>query len=441
MDFSKTQFPFHNSGLLVYNRKKKKILLKETFLKAGKLNLKRFMFVEELKNNLNLALINKKEKGAYKAERIISTAQGSQIKTTEGKTVLNFCSNNYLGLANHPAIIEAVNASLKQYGFGMASVRFICGTTVIHKELERSISNFLNTEDTLLYSSCFDANGGVFENLLGEKDVIISASLNHASIIDGTRLSKAQTRRYQYNSGEDLDEKLRECANNRFKVVVTDGVFSMEGELAPLDVVADLCKKHKALLVVDDSHATGIIGEQGKGTASVFGVHDQVDLFTGTLGKALGGGNGGYISGRKELIDWFRNSSRPYLFSNSIAPPLVSGAIKSLEIICSPEGERLRNQLATNTDYFRKEMIHRGFKVSEGVHPIIPIILGESDKAAMMADKLLKEGIYVIGFSYPVVPENSARIRVQISATHTMQQISQAIEAFTLQGKNLGVIP
>ncbi len=384
---------------------------------------------------------SKRLDGSYKSERILITAQDSEIKTKESeKTLLNFCSNNYLGLSNHPDVKESAQKAIKSHGFGMSSVRFICGTQDLHKELEDRLSRFLLTEDTILYNSCFDANGGLFQNLLNSEDVILSASLNHASIIDGVRLSKAKKMLYHYNDMDELNNRLEETHESRFKVVVTDGVFSMEGELASLDKIAKLCQDHEALLVVDDSHATGFIGDHGRGTGEYFGVHDQVDLFTGTLGKALGGATGGYISGKKRLIEWLRNTSRPYLFSNSLAPAIIGGAIKSIDIVESKEGNELMGRSKRNTEYFREEMSKKGFQIKKGIHPIVPIMVGAANVAKSMAEDLLKEGIYVTGFSYPVVPKGEARIRVQISATHTMDQIDKAINSFVKVGNKYRVI-
>ncbi len=384
---------------------------------------------------------SKRLDGSYKSERVITTPQDSEIQTKEStRTLLNFCSNNYLGLSNHPKVKKAAQKAIESHGFGMSSVRFICGTQDLHKDLEQRLSRFLLTEDTILYNSCFDANGGLFQNLLGEEDVIISASLNHASIIDGVRLSKAKKLLYRYDDMDDLSRRLKESHGSRFKVVVTDGVFSMEGELASLDKIVEICEEHEALLIVDDSHATGFIGDQGRGTAEYFGVHDRVDLFTGTLGKALGGATGGYISGRKGIIEWLRNTSRPYLFSNSMAPALIGGAIKSIDIVESDEGHKLRTQSVRNTQYFRDEMSKKGFQIKEGIHPIVPIMLGKANIAQSMAENLLKEGVYVTGFSYPVVPNGKARIRVQISAIHTIDQIDRVIHCFTKAGKKYGMI-
>ncbi|MDH5681354.1 MAG: glycine C-acetyltransferase [Spirochaetota bacterium] len=393
--------------------------------------------LREIKGNLD----NKKSDGTYKYERVILGAQGGEIAVSGSESrILNFCSNNYLGLSSHPDVVMAAESALKTHGFGMSSVRFICGCTDLHVELEKRISDFLLTEDSILFNSCFDANGGFFQSLLSEDDIIISASLNHASIIDGVRLCRAKKALYAYNDMADLKRVLLESSDRRIKVLVTDGVFSMEGDLAPLDAISALCEEHNALLVVDDSHATGVLGHHGRGTAELMGVHEKVDMFTGTLGKALGGATGGYISGKRELVDWFRNSSRPYLFSNSMAPAVVAGSIKSLDIVQSGEGEALRLALADNTRYFRECMRDIGFQIRDGLHPIVPIMLGEASVATGMADDLLSKEIYVIGFSYPVVPEGEARIRVQLSAIHSREQIDRAVSAFSQSGKSYGVL-
>lgn len=399
------------------------------------------MISNRLKKRLLEKIDAKKEDGSYKAERIITGPQGTEIFLGGSSgPVLNFCASNYLGLSNHPAIKEAARVALESHGFGMSSVRFICGTQDLHKELEEAVSRFLQTEDTILYTSCFDANGGLFENFLGPQDTIISASLNHASIIDGVRLSKANRLRYKYDDMGELESRLKESEGAEATVVVTDGVFSMEGEFSPLNEIAPLCKQYGALLVVDDSHATGFIGEKGRGTAEYLKVHEKVDLFTGTFGKALGGASGGYISGRKEFMEWFRNTSRPYLFSNSMAPPLVAGTIKALEIVSGPEGEKLRKQCMENALYFREEMKNHGFFIKAGIHPIVPIMLGDARVASGMADDLLANGIYVVGFSYPVVPQGAARIRAQISAAHHKEQLNNAIAAFEKSGRKYGAI-
>uniref|UniRef100_UPI0002274ED0 2-amino-3-ketobutyrate coenzyme A ligase n=1 Tax=Coxiella burnetii (strain RSA 493 / Nine Mile phase I) TaxID=227377 RepID=UPI0002274ED0 len=396
--------------------------------------------MQEILSQLNKEIEGLKKAGLYKSERIITSPQNAEIKVGE-KEVLNFCANNYLGLADHPALIKTAQTVVEQYGFGMASVRFICGTQTIHKELEKDISEFLGTDDTILYSSCFDANGGLFETLLGPEDAIISDELNHASIIDGIRLCKAQRYRYKNNAMGDLEAKLKEADEKgaRFKLIATDGVFSMDGIIADLKSICDLADKYNALVMVDDSHAVGFIGENGRGTPEYCGVADRVDILTGTLGKALGGASGGYTSGHKEIIEWLRNRSRPYLFSNTVAPVIVATSLKVLELL-KTEGPQLRKQLQENSRYFRAGMEKLGFQLVPGNHPIIPVMLGDAQLATNMADHLLQEGIYVVGFSYPVVPMGKARIRVQMSAVHTQQQLDRAIEAFGQVGKKLGAI-
>lgn len=367
--------------------------------------------------------------GLLKTERIITSAQGTEIRI-EGRAdpVLNFCANNYLGLANHPRVVAAARAELERHGYGLSSVRFICGTQSIHKRLEERLAAFLGYEDAILYTSCFDANGGLFESLLGADDALISARLNHASIIDGVRLARCRRFTYVESDPADLERALKEAGAGGEKVVVTDGVFSMDGILAPLDKLAPLAAARGALLVVDDSHATGFVGERGRGTGEHFGV--KPDVVTSTLGKALGGACGGFTAGRKPLIDWMRNSSRPYLFSNSLAPSLAAGAIAALDIVESDEGTELRARLRDNTRRFRAAMRDAGFDVREGTHPIVPVMLGDARKAVRMAERLLELGVYVIGFSYPVVPKDRARIRVQLSAAHTFEQIDRTVEAF-----------
>ncbi|GDX83333.1 2-amino-3-ketobutyrate coenzyme A ligase [Deltaproteobacteria bacterium] len=379
-----------------------------------------------------------REAGTWKNERVIVSPQGSTIRVASGQEVLNFCANNYLGLADHPALIEAAKAALDSHGLGMASVRFICGTQDIHKELEASVSRFLAMDDTILYSSCFDANGGLFETICGEGDAIISDELNHASIIDGIRLAKAERLRYKHLDLADLDAKLTECAGARVKLVATDGVFSMDGDIAPLAEICDVAEKHGALVMVDDSHASGFVGKTGRGSIEHCGVMGRVDVVTSTLGKALGGSQGGFTSGRKEIIDMLRQRSRPYLFSNTVAPPIVGAAIKVFEMLS--ESTERRDRLEANTQQFRGAMAAAGFKIRPGVHPICPLMLGDARLATEMADRMLQKGIYVIGFSFPVVPRGQARIRVQISAAHTSAQIDQAVQAFTEVGRDLGVI-
>lgn len=377
------------------------------------------------------------EAGLYKNERVIGSRQGAVISVGSGE-VLNFCANNYLGLSCDPQIIAAAHDGLDERGFGLSSVRFICGTQDIHKDLEASISRFLGTDDTILYSSCFDANGGLFETLLSEEDAIISDALNHASIIDGVRLSKAQRLRYQNRDMTDLEAKLDEASSARFRMIATDGVFSMDGTYAPLPEICDLAERYGAMVMVDDSHATGFVGATGRGTPELFGVQERIDVVTSTLGKALGGAAGGFTSGRQELVDLLRQRSRPYLFSNSLAPVIVSAANKALEILEGSSDHRKR--LMENTEYFRKAMKERGFDVVDGTHPIVPIMLGDARLARDMAKDMLEEGIYVIGFSFPVVPKGQARIRVQLSAAHARDHVERAIEAFTKVGKKHGVI-
>ena len=378
-----------------------------------------------------------KLEGLFKDERVIKSPQQAKI-STGGKSVLNLCANNYLGLCNHPEVKQAAKDAIEQYGFGMSSVRFICGTLDIHKTLESRISNFLQTEDTILYSSCFDANAGLFETLLGPEDAIISDSLNHASIIDGVRLCKAKRFRYKNNNMEDLEAKLKEAADCRYKLVCTDGVFSMDGIIANLKEIADLADKYNALLMVDDSHAVGFVGENGRGTHEYNQIIGRVDIITGTLGKALGGASGGYTSGRKEIISWLRQRSRPYLFSNTLAPVIAASSIKVLDLLeKSPE---LRKQLNENSSYFRSALTNLGFDLVDGEHAIIPVMIGDAALAAKFADDLLKEGVYVIGFSYPVVPKGQARIRTQMSSAHTRDELEAAVAAFAKVGKKLGII-
>lgn len=378
------------------------------------------------------------EQGLYKPEREIHCAQQARIRIQGDREVINFCANNYLGLANHPALLEAAKQGLDERGFGMASVRFICGTQDIHHQLERKLSDFLGTEETLLYSSCFDANTGLFETLLSEKDAIISDALNHASIIDGVRLCKAKRFRYANNDMAELEQRLQESRGARYRLIATDGVFSMDGVIANLSQICDLADKYDALVMVDDSHAVGFVGERGRGTHEHHGVMDRVDILTGTLGKALGGASGGYTSGRREVIDWLRQRSRPYLFSNSLAPPMVNASIKALELL--DQSDDLRQRLRENSGYFRERMSGAGFRLSGADHPIIPVMIGDASLAGAMADRLLEEGVYVIGFSFPVVPQGQARIRTQVSATHTREQLEHAIAAFSRIGKQLGVI-
>ncbi|WP_076920171.1 glycine C-acetyltransferase [Pseudoalteromonas sp. SK18] len=381
-----------------------------------------------------------KAEGLYKNERVITSQQQAQIEVASGDKVINFCANNYLGLANSPELIKAAQQGLNDHGFGVASVRFICGTQDIHKTLEKKISQFLETEDTILYSSCFDANTGLFETILGADDAIISDSLNHASIIDGVRLCKAKRFRYANNDMADLEKQLiaADEAGAKTKLIATDGVFSMDGVICNLEAVCDLADKYDALVMVDDSHAVGFVGENGKGTPEYCNVLDRVDIITGTLGKALGGASGGYTSGKKEIVEWLRQRSRPYLFSNSLAPSIVTASIKVLEML--ENGGELRAKLWSNAKYFREQMEAVGFTCAGKDHAIIPVMLGDAKVASLMADKLLAEGIYVTGFSFPVVPKGQARIRTQISAAHSKEQLDTAIAAFTRIGKEIGVI-
>ena len=380
-----------------------------------------------LKDQLADDLSTLKAEGLYKAEVAISTPQSARIGVGDQR-LLNFCANNYLGLADHPAMIAAAQQALERWGFGMASVRFICGTAEIHKELERRLAQFLGTEDTILYSSCFDANGGLFETLLGAEDAVISDELNHASIIDGVRLCKATRFRYLNRDMADLEAKLRESQGARHRLIATDGVFSMDGYVAPLDAIVDLAERYGALVMVDDSHAVGFMGPTGAGTPELFGVQDRVDIVTGTLGKALGGASGGYTAAHTEIVEMLRQRSRPYLFSNSLAPSITAAGIAMLDLL-ETSGELLQ-QLRDNTAYFRSEMVARGFEIPESDHPIVPIMIGDAVEAAAMADRLLAEGIYVRAFSYPVVPRGKARIRTQMSAAHSRDDLDQAITAF-----------
>ncbi|MGW6930090.1 glycine C-acetyltransferase [Lentzea sp. NPDC054927] len=382
----------------------------------------------ELKNDLLKTIGEIREAGLYKAERVIGTPQNAAVRVGQGDEVLNFCANNYLGLADHPQLIAAAKKALDDWGFGMASVRFICGTQEPHKELERKLSEFLGTEDTILYSSCFDANGGLFETLLGAEDAIISDELNHASIIDGVRLSKARRFRYKNRDMDDLERQLKDAADARYRLIATDGVFSMDGYLAPLDEICDLAERYNALVMVDDSHAVGFTGPTGRGTPELFGVQDRVDIVTGTLGKALGGASGGYTSGRKEIVELLRQRSRPYLFSNSLAPSITTAAIATLDMLSS--SSELLTQLRENTELFRRRMTEEGFDLLPGEHPIIPVMIGDAAEAGRLADLLLEQGIYVIGFSYPVVPHGKARIRTQMSAAHTTDDVNRAVDAF-----------
>ncbi len=394
----------------------------------------------KLKNHLKEALRDIKNDGLYKEERIITSAQGAEITLSTGETVLNFCANNYLGLSAHPEVIQAAKDTMDSHGFGMSSVRFICGTQDIHKELEEKIADFYKTEDTILYAAAFDANGGVFEPLFEKEDAIISDSLNHASIIDGVRLSKAARYRYKNSDMVDLEKQLIAANQNgaRFKVIVTDGVFSMDGLLAPLDKICDLADKYDALVMIDECHAAGFIGKTGRGTLEEKGVLDRIDIITGTLGKALGGAMGGYTTGKKEIIDVLRQRSRPYLFSNSLAPAIVGASIKVFEMLTNTT--ELRDALEWNTNYFKKGMKNAGFDIVDGDSAIVPVMLYDAKLSQTMANMLLKEGIYVIGFFFPVVPKEKARIRVQLSAAHTKTHLDKAITAFVNVGKKLKII-
>ena len=394
----------------------------------------------KIQQHLQSELNTIQENGLFKKERIITSPQGAEIKISTGETVLNFCANNYLGLSSHPEVVQAAKDALDSHGFGMSSVRFICGTQDIHKELEQKIANFYGTEDTILYAAAFDANGGVFEPLLGEEDCIISDSLNHASIIDGVRLCKAARYRYENNNMEDLEQQLIKAteAGHRFKLIVTDGVFSMDGLVAPLDKICDLADKYDAMVMVDECHAAGFIGATGKGTLEAKGVMGRVDIITGTLGKALGGAMGGYTTAKKEVIEILRQRSRPYLFSNSLAPSIVGASLKVFELL--EKDTTLRDKLEWNTNYFKAGLRKSGIDFIDGDSAIVPVMLYDAKLSQIMAEELLKKGIYVIGFFFPVVPKDKARIRVQLSAAHTQAHLDKAIEAFTEVAKNLGII-
>ena len=375
--------------------------------------------------------------GLYKNEKLITTPQGPRVETSEG-TLLNFCANNYLGLADHPEVMSAVGHGMRTHGFGMASVRFICGTQDIHRTLERRISEFLGTDETVLYTSCFDANTGLFETLLGAEDAIISDALNHASIIDGVRLCRAQRKVFAHGDMEDLEAKLKETESARFRMIATDGVFSMQGDFARLREICDLADRYDALVMVDDSHATGFVGPSGRGTPEEMGVSDRVDILTSTLGKALGGASGGFTAGRKEIVDYLRQRSRPYLFSNTLAPPIVVGALKALDLVQRDPG--LRESLWENTRYFRAEMTRLGFDIIPGNHPIVPIMLRDELKTVEIARAVNERGIFVVGFSFPVVPRGEARIRVQLSAAHTREQLDRALAVFEEVGREAGIV-
>ena len=393
---------------------------------------------DTLEPALKEELANIREAGLYKEERIITTPQEAVINTEAGREVINFCANNYLGLSSHPTVLEAAKRAIDTHGYGLSSVRFICGTQDIHKELERKLSEFLGTEDTILYAAAFDANGGVFEPLLGPEDAIISDALNHASIIDGVRLCKAQRFRYQHNDMHDLEEKLKETSSARHRLIVTDGVFSMDGTVAQLDKICDLADKYEALVMSDECHSTGFMGKTGRGVHEYRNVMGRVDIITGTLGKALGGASGGFTSARKEIVEMLRQRSRPYLFSNTLAPSIVGASIVVLDMLS--QTTELRDKLEKNTHYFRQKMTEAGFDIKPGEHPIVPIMLYDAALAQQFAAKLLERGIYVIGFYYPVVPKGQARIRVQISAVHEPEHLDQAIEAFVAVGEELGVL-
>lgn len=392
-------------------------------------------FLDYLNHELGLL----KEAGLFKEERIIASTQDADVQLKNGAHVLNFCSNNYLGLANNPALIEAAYQGLQKYGFGLASVRFICGTQIVHLELEKKISEFLSTEETILYSSCFDANGGLFETLLGPEDAIITDALNHASIIDGIRLCKAKRLRYQNNDMEDLENKLKEAKECRFRLIATDGVFSMDGIIANLPAICDLAERYQALVMLDDCHATGFLGKNGRGTPEYWNVMGRVDIITGTLGKALGGASGGYTTGKKEIINWLRQRSRPYLFSNTLCPSIASASLEVFRLL-EREGEALRSTLWRNVATFRKRMSALGFELAGKDHPIIPVMLGDAKLTQLFAKRMLEEGIYVVGFFYPVVPQGTARIRTQMSAAHSLENLDKAISAFEKVGKELKVI-
>lgn len=393
--------------------------------------------LDSFKKHLEQQLADIRAAGTYKRERVIITPQGTTIRVSDGKPVLNLCANNYLGLAQDPAVATAAKEAIDQWGYGMASVRFICGTQGVHKQLEQALTTFLGTEDTILYGSCFDANGGLFETLLGAEDAIISDELNHASIIDGVRLCKAQRHRYLNNDMADLEAKLKDASGARFKMIATDGVFSMDGYIANLSAICDLAEKYGALVMVDDSHAVGFMGKTGRGTHEHCGVMQRVDIITGTLGKALGGASGGYTSGRREIVELLRQRSRPYLFSNTLAPSIAGASLKVLELLT--ESTALRDKLEVNTKFFRDGMGKLGFTILPGTHPICPVMLGDAALATKFADAMLERGVYVIGFSYPVVPKGKARIRTQISAAHSREDLQLAIDAFAAVKRDLGM--
>jgi glycine C-acetyltransferase len=394
--------------------------------------------IQEFRERLNRDTEALEAAGLLKRERIISSAQGPVVQLADGREMINLSANNYLGLANHPAVVEAAQRALERYGYGVASVRFICGTQTVHRELEERLSAYLCTEDTILYSSCFDANGGLFETLLDEQDAVISDALNHASIIDGIRLCKARRLRYANNDMNELEQALQDSQGARVRLIATDGVFSMDGSIAKLRDICALADRYAALVMVDDSHATGFIGARGRGSHELRGVMDRIDIMTGTLGKALGGASGGYVAARKEIVAWLRQRSRPYLFSNSIAPPVAAGALKVLELL--EDSPDLRERVHGNARYFRTQMQSLGFNLAQGEHPIIPIMLGEAPLAVRLAEQVQAAGVYVVAFAFPVVPHGKARIRTQMNAAHTTAQLDRVVQAFRQAGRNLGIV-
>jgi glycine C-acetyltransferase len=408
--------------------------LKTSFC-IGRALIETVFMLAEFEKQLSQTLEEIKSQGLYKTERVITSPQDAHISVADGKRVLNMCANNYLGLADHPELIKAAKKALDDHGFGMASVRFICGTQDIHKELEAALTKFLGTEETILYPSCFDANGGLFETLLADKDAIISDELNHASIIDGVRLCKAQRFRYKHNDTNDLEAKLKEASGTRYKLIATDGCFSMDGTIADLKSIVDLAGKYDALTMIDDAHATGFLGPKGRGTHEYRGVMGKIDIITGTLGKALGGASGGFTSGRKEIVDLLRQRSRPYLFSNTVAPPIVAACLKALEILTA--STELRDKLEENTKYFRAALTEKGLTIKPGVHPIVPIMIGDAAKSQKFAARMLDKGVYVIGFFYPVVPHGTARVRTQVSAAHSRKDLEFAVKAFAETNQEL----
>jgi glycine C-acetyltransferase len=396
------------------------------------------MVLKDLRERLERDTRALDDAGLLKRERLIGSAQGAVVRLADGREMINLCANNYLGLANHPAVLRAAREALDRYGYGVASVRFICGTQSVHRELEERLAAFLGMEDAILYSSCFDANGGLFETLLGEEDAVISDALNHASIIDGIRLCKARRLRYANNDMSELEKALEDSAAARVRLIATDGVFSMDGSIARLGEICELAGRHGALVMVDDSHATGFIGARGRGTHELKGVMDRVDILTGTFGKALGGASGGYVAARKEIVGWLRQRSRPYLFSNSIAPPVAAATLKVLELLES--SQELRERVHSNARYFRERMLGLGFDLLPGEHPIVPVMLGEAPLAVQLAERMQADGVYVVAFSYPVVPHGKARIRTQLSAAHSTSQLDRVISAFSGAGRALGII-